>query len=261
MQIAFLFKRCPEIRHDEISHEQYPLAGQVNEHSIVGFSSLHRDQLDTRSSDREFGAMVDRDVRLEAAYVFEVEAFAEEALSENPGPVEFASNLFLVIAPGIETQARIQGTKIGVSANVVPVGVCNEDRRQFRQTGRIPSQRFVGGLGGVRPRTGVDADQLSPIVRDDEIVFRELETGERVYPARHDLGNAPRRKSMPGQNVLRKRSAKRNWPIKVRVAASPHIVLCLDLLSVSEGQLSEVVVDFPQPPCLWRFVNVLHAPG
>src|SRR5229473_6249064 len=112
LQIAFLYKRRSQIRHDEISHEQRALTGQVNEHGVVGFSPLHRDQLDARSSDREFRAMVDRDVRLEATYVFDVEAFTEEALGENPGPVEFARNLFLVIAPGIETQARIQATKI-----------------------------------------------------------------------------------------------------------------------------------------------------
>src|SRR6266446_9912048 len=88
-----------------------------------------------------------------------------------------------------------------VTPNVVPVGVCNEDGRQFWQPGRMGSQCFVGGLGRVRPRTGVDANQLSPVVGDNKIVFCEFETGERVYPARHDLGDAPRRKGMPGQNV------------------------------------------------------------
>src|SRR6266446_4171364 len=148
-----------------------------------------------------------------------------------------------------------------MTPNMVPGGVCNEDGRQFWQPGRMGSQCFVGGLGRVRPRTGVDANQLSPVVGDNKIVFCEFETGERVYPARHDLGDAPRRKGMPGQNVLRKWSAKRNWPAKVCVAAPPQIVLCLGLFAVSEGQLSEVVVDFPQPSCVRRFVDVLHAPA
>ncbi len=39
------------------------------------------------------------------------------------------------------------------------------------------------------------------------------------------------------------------------------MLLCFDLLSVCEGQLSKIVVDFSQPPCVWRLVSVRHAPG
>src|SRR3984893_16078962 len=73
LQIAFRHKRRSEIRHDEVPHEQHPLARQVNEHGTVGFASLHRDQLDPRSSDREFGLTVDRDIWLEAAHSFDFE--------------------------------------------------------------------------------------------------------------------------------------------------------------------------------------------
>ena len=51
-----------------------------------------------------------------------------------------------------------------MSANVVPVGVRNEYGRQLRQARGLRTQRFVGSLGGVRPRTGVNADELSPIL-------------------------------------------------------------------------------------------------
>ena len=61
-------------------------------------------------------------------------------------------------------------------ANVIPVGMRNEDRGQFRQTRRVRPQRIVGGLGRIGSRTGINRDKLLPILRDDEIVFRELKT-------------------------------------------------------------------------------------
>src|ERR1700704_5415319 len=82
LQIAFRRKRRSEIRHDEVPHEQHPLARQVNEHGIVGFPSLHRNQLDPRSSDREFGLSVDRDIWLETAHIVDFEARAEKVLGE-----------------------------------------------------------------------------------------------------------------------------------------------------------------------------------
>src|SRR5260370_27011885 len=107
LQIAFLDKGRPKIRHDEISNEHNALIRQVDEHGVVSFSSLYRDELDARSPDLQLGAMVDRDIGLEAAYIVEVEALAEEAFIEDRRRVEFASNLFLVVAPGIELEPRI----------------------------------------------------------------------------------------------------------------------------------------------------------
>src|SRR5207244_2528856 len=99
------------------------------------------------------------------------------------------------------------------------------------------------------------------IVRHHKIIFGELETRKRIYAARHDLGDAPRRKSVPGCDLFRKRRDQRNRPVKVPVATLPQIVLCLDLFSVYEGQLSKVVENFSQPPCVWRLVGICHAPG
>jgi hypothetical protein len=116
-------------------------------------------------------------------------------------------------------------------------------------------------LGQSQSRTRIDTDKFSPIVRHHKIIFGELETRERIYAARHDLGDAPGRKSMPGCNVFRKRRDQRNRSVKVPVATLPQIVLCLDLFSVYERQLSKVVENFSQPPCVWRLVSVRHAPG
>ncbi len=107
LEIAFLHKRSPEVGHDEVSHEQDTLVRQMDEHSIVGFASLDRDEVEARSPDLQLGATVDRDVRFEAAYVIQAEALAEEAFSKDPGGVEFALNFFVIVAPGIDAQARI----------------------------------------------------------------------------------------------------------------------------------------------------------
>ena len=143
------------------SPKQNTLVRQFDEHRIRRFSSPHRDKPDTRPADLQLYGMVNGNIRLETADVIRVEAFAEEVFGEDPRRIEFAGQLVLVIAPGIETQVRIQRTEIRVSANMVPVGVGNEGGRQWRQAGRMRSQRFVGGLGRVRPRTGVNADRKS----------------------------------------------------------------------------------------------------
>ena len=94
----------------------------------------------------------------EAAHVVETEAFTEELLTKIPRRIEVARNFFLIVAPGIEAQARIQGSEIFVAANVVSMGVRDEGGRQFRKAGRVRSQRLVRNLGGIRSCTGVDAD-------------------------------------------------------------------------------------------------------
>src|ERR1700676_3868535 len=163
---------------------------------------MHRNQLNARPPNLQVRAAVDRHIRLEAAYLVETEAFTEELLTKNPRRIDFASNFFLIVAPGIEPQARIQGAEIFVAANVVPVGVRNEDGCQFWKAGRVRSQCLVRNLGRVCSCTGIDTDQLPSIVGNDEVVFRELEARERVYAARHDLRDAPRRKGMPRSDVF-----------------------------------------------------------
>src|SRR5437868_679567 len=107
LEIAFLYKGRPEIRHDEIAHKHNALIRQMNKHGIVSLSSLHRNEIDTCSPDMHLRATVDCDVRLEATYVVEAEAFTEELFIENPRRIEFASNLFVIVTPGAETHARI----------------------------------------------------------------------------------------------------------------------------------------------------------
>src|SRR6266704_1693344 len=107
LNVALLDDRCPQIRHDEIADEQNALIREVNEHRIVSFASLHRNELDACSPDLQFGAAIDGDVRLEAPYVVEAEAFAEELLVENARRTDFAGDLFSVVAPRVEVHAGI----------------------------------------------------------------------------------------------------------------------------------------------------------
>src|SRR5262245_48019427 len=227
----------------------------------MSFSSLHGNELDARSPDLQLGATIDRDVGLEAEYVVDVEAFAEEWLVENARCSAAACDLFPVVFPRIKLQAGVQGAKILVPAYVIPMGVRDENRRQFRQVGCIRSQCLVGGLGRVRSRARVDADQFLPIVRYHEIIFRELETRQRVYAARHYLTDASRDKCVSGCVLLRERSDERNRPIKVLVAALEKIVLRPGLVPLRDGKLSQMIVDFSQPSCMRRFVGVFQAPA
>src|SRR5262249_12144264 len=78
----------------------------------------------------------------------------------------------------IRTNGGFKAQKILWPANVIPVGVRDENGRQFGQVGRVRSQCFEGGLSRVRARARIDTDQFLPILRHHEIVFRELETGQ-----------------------------------------------------------------------------------
>jgi len=46
-------------------------------------------------------------VRLETAHIVDVEALTEKVLRDRPWRVEFAVNLFLIVAPSVETRFRI----------------------------------------------------------------------------------------------------------------------------------------------------------
>ena len=73
---------------------------------------MHGNQLNARPPNLQVRAAVDRHIRLEAAHVVETKALAEELLAEVPWSIEIVSYLFLIVAPGIEAQARIQGAEI-----------------------------------------------------------------------------------------------------------------------------------------------------
>src|SRR6266404_2970782 len=112
-----------------------------------------------------------------------MEALAEEVFADGLRRVDLAGYFFLIVASGIEARFRIQAAKIGLSADVVPMRMCDEDGGERRQIRRIGTERLVCRLGGVGSRPRVDPDQLPPIVGNDEIVFRELETRESIDPA------------------------------------------------------------------------------
>src|SRR3989454_3322088 len=107
LKVALLDERCAEIRHDEIADEQNALIRQVDEHRIVSFASLHRNELDAGPSDLQLGLTLDGNVRLEASYVVDAEGFAEELLIEHARRTEFTGDLFSVVAPRVEVQAGI----------------------------------------------------------------------------------------------------------------------------------------------------------
>src|SRR5215472_9404911 len=214
------------------------------------FSSLHGNEFDACSPDRQFGAATDGNVRLEAAHVVNAEALAEEILVENAGLVDVVSDFVGVIASRVKTRAGTQGAKIRMPAHMIPVRVRDEDGCQWGQLGRIRPQCLVSGPGRVRPGAGIDPDQLPPIVRHYEVVFRELKTREYEHATGNDFADAPRGEGMPGYDFLRKRSAEGDRPVEVFVAGALQIVLRPSRVAIRQGELSQVIVDSPQPSCM-----------
>src|SRR6266404_4699205 len=232
----------------------------MDEHGVVRFSAVNGDQLNARSSDFQLGGAVYGCVRLKIPHIFKIEALAEEVFADGLRRVDLTGDFFLIVASGIEAGFRVQTAKIGLSADMVPMRVCNEDGGQLRQIRRIGTKRLVCRLGGVGPGSRVDPDQLPPIVGNDEIVFGELETGERIDAVRNNFGNAARRKSMTGQWVFYKWGDERYRHVEAFVAALAEIVPGFGLVAIGESELSQAKLHFPQPADVGRFGDVRGAP-
>src|SRR5258708_10518507 len=158
-------------------------------------------------------------VRLKIPDILEIEALAEKVFVDGLRRVDLAGYFFLIVTSGIEAGSRIQTAKIGLAADVVPMRMCDEDGGELRQIRRIGSERLVCRLGGVGPGSRVDPDQLPPIVGNDEIVFGELETGERIDAARNNFGNAARPEGMSGQWIFLKCAGQSVRHVRAFVAA------------------------------------------
>jgi hypothetical protein len=120
LEIAFLYKRRSEVRHDEVSHEHHTRIAQVNKHGIVRFSTLHRDQRKMRAADGQLRTAVDGNVRLESANVVGVEAFAEKAFRENLRGVEFS------------TREKLDGVAFCYNALMIERALTAEEERRLK---------------------------------------------------------------------------------------------------------------------------------
>ena len=128
-----------------------------------------------------------------------------------------------------------------MTTDMVPVGVSNEHGCHRRQSWRKGLQRFVCTFGEVRSRARVNADELTPVLGNNEVVFREFETGESVDAAGYDLDNAPRRKRVPGGFVLRDFRAEK--PLFDAVIRQPGRRAQLSDLRRNPGRVALVVTD------------------
>src|SRR5262249_24400586 len=202
IEVTFHHKWRSNIRHDEIADEHHAQFRQVNEHSVMRFTAMDGNQLDAGSANFQLGLAIDGCVGLEPTYAIDVVAFAKEAFLNGVRPVEFYSYFLVIVAPGVETRCWNQAAEISLSADVVPVRVGDEDGGQLRQIRSVGVQRLVSGFCRVGARSGIDPDQLLPIVGDHEIVFGELETGEHINPPGYNFGYAARGKRVTEQSVF-----------------------------------------------------------
>src|SRR5260221_14203508 len=95
-------------------------------------------------------------VRLKIPDIFEIEALAEKVTAGGLGPVDLAGYFFLIVTSGIEAGFRIQTGKIGLSADVVPMRMRDEDGGELRQIRRGGPKRLVCRVGGGGPGSPVD---------------------------------------------------------------------------------------------------------
>src|SRR5713101_5354434 len=141
-------------------------------------------------------------VRLKISDIFEIEALTEKVFADGLRSVDVAGDFLLIVTSGIEAGFRIQTAKIALSADMVPMRMCDENGGELWQIRRVGPECLVCRLGRVSTRSRVDPDQLPPIVGNDEIIFGEFETRQSIDAARNNFGDAARRKSVPGQCIF-----------------------------------------------------------
>src|SRR5262249_49877603 len=144
---------------------------------------------------------------------------------ENLWPVKFLFELLLIVASPVKLGTRVQAAEVGMTADMIPVGVRNQHSCKRRQSWCIGLQRIICAFREVRSGACVNADELMPILGNNEIVFREFEAGQRVDATRNHLFNAPRRKRMTGGFVLGKRRRQCDWMLEGRITTAPQVFL------------------------------------
>ena len=149
----------------------------MNEEGVIGLPAIYRNELEARASDRQLRGAGYRDVGLEGRDIAQLEALAEEALGESLRSADRARDFLVVVRTRVDLQARVQASEIAMAADVVPMRMRHNDRRQLRQAGRVGSQRRVSRHRRVGTRARVDSYQLPPVLRHDEVILGELEAG------------------------------------------------------------------------------------
>src|SRR5262245_25020705 len=225
------------------------------------FTPSSRDQLACRSPDAQLRALVNRSVRFVPENIVGVESLSEELLAEDARPIDLLLEILSIVLSPIKLGTRIKAAEIQMTADMVPVGMSNEHSRQWRQSRRVSSQRFICTFCEIGASAGVNRDQLMPVPRNHEVVFREFEAGERVDATGNDLGDAPRGKGMTGGSVFGKRCRQRDRVIEVGIAAAAQVLLGFCLIVIVEREFAEMIVDFAQPCRMRRLVGVLDTPG
>src|SRR5262249_1316408 len=126
---TFFDKRRPKVGHDDMPNEHHAFVGKVNQHRIMRFTTMNRDQLELRSADVQLCSVADRNIRLVALDILRTESLSEERFRECSWPIEFLLELFLIIRTPIKLGMRVKAAEIGMAADMVPVCVSDEDGR------------------------------------------------------------------------------------------------------------------------------------
>src|SRR5437868_6235687 len=197
LKVAFLNKGSSYIGHDEVADEHGVLIRNVDQHCVVRLSTLNRNQLEARSTDVYDSPSLNRDIRPVGPQILETEVGAEKLLGEDSRRVELPLKFLLVVAPPVEPHVGSQRTEVIVATNVVPVGMGNDYGCQRRKPRGMSAKCVVCRLGCISSCSGINADQLTPVVRDDEVVLRKFKAGESIDPFGQDLIYSFRKERVP----------------------------------------------------------------
>ena len=143
---------------------------------------------------------------------------------------------------------------------MIPVRVCDEDRRQVGEARGVGAKRLVRGARRIGPRAGVDRDEVAPVGRDDEGVLGELESREEVDPTGDDLRDLPRRECVAGGGILREWGRERDRLLGVAFADEAAELLGLRSMAGAPMEVGEADIDLSHPTRMRRFLGIREAP-
>src|SRR5438874_1542659 len=135
LKIALFHKRSADIRHDEIAYEHCALTWDIDQHGVVRFSALDRNQIESRSADIHSRAAINLDIRLVVANIVKAEVAAKKLTGKYAGRIELPLDLFLIVASAIKAYLWIHRAKVLMATHMIPVSMGEENRGERRKPG------------------------------------------------------------------------------------------------------------------------------
>ena len=126
--------------------------------------------------------------------------------------VDRALQLILIIVPDNKSHIRIDPPKGTLPADMIPMGVSDENSGEGGKAGNALFQCLNHRFGGIRPRTRVNSNQLLAVAGYDEVVLGKLKSRHRKHTPWYNFADSAWVKAQALTGIDRIEGGGRNRP-------------------------------------------------